>query len=528
MFLTPTYDSTTEVVLQLISQLKLPVTKKTIITELELHPDYPSLLAINDVLNQFGIANYPFNNITIEKLLHVPCPFIAHTKNKQFLLIKDINKTSVQLNDTTISLDDFAAKFDGVIMAVEPLEEAGDKNYNENKWLQTLDALRTPVSLAGLVAITMLALIYQSSYLLNINWQIAAVTLFKLAGVITSILLLIQSIDSNNPLIQKLCQNDTNKNCNAILSSPAAKAFSGLTWSEVGYFYFSGTFLTLLFNSNSISILQILSILNIISLPYTFYSIYYQWRVAKVWCVLCSTIQGLLWLEFIPLITMLKMPLLAPTAKELSSLLICFITPFIAWIWIKPFLVNAQKITPLNKQLNKFKYNIDLFNKLLTEQIKYTTPDTSWSVVLGNMENPDKIITMVSNPYCGPCDGAHKIIDELLESKNNIQVRFVFVFNNIFSEDDKRMVVARHLLALDTNGNKTMVKNALHDWYTLRQKDFTEWTKKYPTNYDDGVISKLEQQTNWRNIAEIISTPTTLINGYKLPYPYQLDDLKYF
>ena len=34
--------------------------------------------------------------------------------------------------------------------------------------------------------------------------------------------------------------------------------------------------------------------INILALPYTIFSVYYQWRVAKQWCVLCLVVQGLL------------------------------------------------------------------------------------------------------------------------------------------------------------------------------------------------------------------------------------------
>ncbi|HEY2722735.1 MAG TPA: hypothetical protein VGI82_13465 [Chitinophagaceae bacterium] len=37
-----------------------------------------------------------------------------------------------------------------------------------------------------------------------------------------------------------------------------------------------------------------ISWLNIFALPYTLFSVYYQWKVAKQWCILCLAVQGLL------------------------------------------------------------------------------------------------------------------------------------------------------------------------------------------------------------------------------------------
>src|SRR5471030_1680876 len=133
-------------------------------------------------------------------------------------------------------------------------------------------------------------------------------------------LLLMQSIDANNPFIQKLCGED-NKNCNAILSSKAAKINEFLSWSEVGFFYFAGTWLALLFNSAHIAMLQALAVLNIVALPYTFYSIHYQWRVAKQWCVFCCAVQALLWLEFFAFLPYLSQSLYNQDYKEWFCLL---------------------------------------------------------------------------------------------------------------------------------------------------------------------------------------------------------------
>jgi len=40
--------------------------------------------------------------------------------------------------------------------------------------------------------------------------------------------------------------------------------------------------------------LAIVSLFNLLALPYIIFSVYYQWRVAKQWCVLCLAVQALL------------------------------------------------------------------------------------------------------------------------------------------------------------------------------------------------------------------------------------------
>jgi uncharacterized membrane protein len=240
------------------------------------------------------------------------------------------------------------------------------------------------------------------------------------------VLLLVQSIDSNNPLVQKLCGSSGGKtNCNSILSSKAATVFKGLTWSEVGFFYFTGTWLALLFSGGSSTLLEVLALMNLVSLPYTVYSIYFQARIAKQWCVLCCTVQALLWLEFISLAAFFKITLTPPNLIEWSTLFICLLLPVVLWVVLKPLILKAQQLQSLKQQLKKFKYNTELFGAVLAAQPKYTLPDEEWSIVLGNVE-ANNIITMVSNPYCQPCSRMHKVLDELMMYRGDIQARIIF------------------------------------------------------------------------------------------------------
>lgn len=529
MFFKTNVNNAAETIIQLVDCLGINITKQTIINELELHPNHLTLLSISDVLNQFNIATYPFKDVTMKQLDGVSYPLIAHTnKNNGFVLVKDIKENNVYLYDNILTIDEFNKIFDGIILVIEPLDGAGDINFKKNKQIQFLNSLRNPIFIGGSLILLLTSLLLYTPVLTISDWKNIAAIFFKVCGLSVSILLLMQSIDANNPLIKRLCESGTNKNCTAILSSNAANVFGWLTWSEVGFFYFLGTLLAFVFNSNSLATLQTLAVLNLLCLPYTVYSIYYQARVAKQWCVLCSSIQVILWAEFFPLASQLFKPFSLIDNRHLMNLIICFAIPVLLWVWVKPFLTSSQKIKPLNKQLNKFKYNIELFNKLLQEQPKYAIPSGDWSIVLGN-ENPDTIVTIVSNPYCGPCIEAHEEVDKLLACRPNMQIRHVFVFNNVNLETDKRMLVARHLLRLHhTNGEQAVVKEALRTWYDRKRKNFADWKMEYPVLEDVDIKDKLQSHLDWCELAEVKSTPTIIVNGYKLPYPYVVGDLKYF
>lgn len=514
-------------VAKLLKSLNLQVNTAEIIADLDKHPDYPSMLAISDVLNSFNVANNAFR-LAAEDLVNIPAPFIihAHTNGGEFLVVQKVNGSDFYIsgdkyNNKRTLLDDLKKTFSGVVLVPEPNENTKSA-FSAKTFLQNV---KHPLLLTGALLVILSMIIFNTAYLSNVGWASGVFTLVKTAGLVTSILLLVQSISSNNPLVQILCGGGGNKDCNAILSSKAANVFDGLTWSEVGFFYFAGTWLMLLFGGASVQTLQLLAVLNVLSLPYTIYSIYHQWRVAKQWCILCCTVQALLWLEFFSLaFAVYNQPVVAPPLAFWSIAFVSLLSPVILWLLLKPVLLKGQQLQPLKDQLRKFKYNSELFNRMLKDQPKFTTPDDEWSLVLGNVE-AENVITMVTNPYCPPCAKTHLLLDELIGKNGNIQARIVFTADN--TEADRKTPVARHLMALNDLADKSIVKKAMHDWYEQKQKNYESWAKIYPVTLIEENFKKIDKQKAWCDVAEVAATPTLLVNGYKLPDIYQLPDLRY-
>lgn len=510
-------------VIKLLKFLGVGIDSELITAELEKHPDYPSMLAISDVLNNFNIENNAFR-VEFDELDNEICPFIAHTNQEgnDFVVVNKINNDEVTVSGkkwdkNKVKIEEFKKLYNGTILTAESSTLSFD----------TKESAFTPfiVAASGLGLAFILALVFNTSYFSTIGWQTLALTLFKSAGLVTSVLLLIQSTDTNNPLVQKLCQTRAkNADCNAILSSKAAKVFDWLSWSEIGFFYFAGSWILIFFGGNSPLIWKALLLLNVISLPYTFFSIYYQWRIAKQWCVLCCTIQALLWIEFIPLLGV-NLPLsfhVDMNLKAVSTILISMLLPVGLWTSSKPLFLKLQQFQPLKDQLRKFKYNSEIFNTMLTKQPKYTLPELEWCLTLGNVE-AEHVITMVTNPYCPPCAKMHLLLDELLSEKGGIQVRIVFTN----STEDAKIPINQHLMALSELADKSIIKKASHDWYQQKQKNYEEWSTRYPVQLDPKKFYKLEKQLAWINMAGVNSTPTIFLDGYQIPDLYQLPDLKY-
>ncbi len=523
-------DNITAVLNILVKNLNIPVTRQSISDELQKHPDHSSLLAISDLLNNWHVPNAAYE-LSYDELVsaEVPTPFIAYFSRKEFAVIHQLDDRGATVsnerwNHHNLTTDDFKRLYSGSVLVAEKEDTSGETDYAKKQTKQTLEDARIPFVVISSLIILFTFLLLQSGYLASFNWQIGLLTLFKTAGLTTAVLLLVQSIDTNNPLIQKLCGGDNNKNCNAILSSKAAKITDSLSWSEVGLFYFAGTWLVLLFNSGHTPIIQMLAILNVLSLPYTVYSIYHQWRVAKQWCVLCCTVQGLLWLEFFAFLPALTQPIQLPAMREWASIIMGMAIPVIAWVFIKPYLLLSKQITPLKNQLRTFKYNSELFQKLLNEGVKYSLPAEEHSLVVGNRE-AENIITMVSNPFCQPCAKAHKGL-EWLNERSDVKLQVIFSTAN--DENDPKTQVATHLLSLQQNRDDKSLKKALDDWYDQKQKNYDAWAKEHPLAEKTNSSEALQVNQAWCKMTEIKGTPTLFINGRKLPQNYQPEDLKYF
>lgn len=523
-------NNISKVLTRLIKIFNVPVTKQTVYDEVTKHPSFPSMLTISDALDKWKIPNgayqLPFNELT-----DVPCPFIAHlTRNGgEFALVtkfdnQDITVYNDQWDNQRLKHESFKNFYSGTVILAESNEESGEKDFEKKLFHQRLNNLRIPFLLLTAFFVLFSRLTFNIPYGSLVPTNVLLLILIKTVGLIVSVLLLIQSIDANNTIIQRICSVGKKIDCNTILSSKAAKITSFLNWSEVGFFYFSGTWLILLFSTVSLPLLQFIALLSFVSLPYTFYSIYYQAKVAKKWCLLCCSIQGLLWLELIAFLPYLSQHFTLINYSEISNCLVGFIFPVALWVFVKPILVKANELEPVILQLNRFKYNPDLFWNLVNEQSYFELLPEESSLVLGNKQ-AQNIITIVSNPYCQPCSKAHEVLGKWLAEANSFKLQIIFS-TSTFSDDPKTKV-ARHLMNLKTECDEKTLKGALDDWYNHKYESFEAWAINYPTNIKEGEES-LQKQNNWCSMAKIEVTPSIFINGRSVPNTYQVEDLQYF
>ena len=514
-------DNAVEVLSAFLKALNVRVTATTISEELPNHPDYPSLLAISDILNVWNIENAAIS-IEAAQLKEIPTPFLTSlkTENGIFILVNAVKDETIEWwhSDRGLqieTLDEFSKKWENIVLLAEPSETSGEANYQANRQAEIMASLRLPLILTGF-SILILSAIWQASTL-----SISALIFLKIVGCILSLLLIAIQYGKPNYFTASLCKLNSKTDCNDILNSPASKIFSWLSWSEVGLFYFVGGFLVLLTPipqplSPHWERGELLGILSVLALPYTFYSFYYQWRIAKSWCPLCLAVLAVLWLEAVVGFSSLQNFSFSNT-KHYLLLIYCFgLTPLL-WFAIKPFIIKAREADGLQKELKRFTNNPDLFEILLYQQRRMTLISFDLQpIVLGNPA-AEHTITMVTNPFCGSCAKADEDLETLLAINPNIKAEIIFAATN--QEQDQRGKVARHILSLE-NKNAGI---ALHDWYNQLKQDYDSWAKKYPLNDTSNDSSKqLEIHFQWCISTGIDTTPTFFIDGFEKPQVYDL------
>lgn len=529
-------EPTVKATITLLKHLNVKVNNTTVNETLQNHPDWPSLLCVSDSLQKWNLPNAA-GKLEPADIDQLPWPFMAEIKNREtpLVVVTEITDSNIAYisgtNKNTIaeSREEFIKKWTGIYLLAEPLPESGEKEFKQKRQQAFVKSL-LPLSLFLLVfSFSFIALqrnltgaVILSSFVIGIYIQYFLLA----AGAIISALLLWYEIDRNNPLLKKVCTGIAKGNCNAILTGKAAKLTNWLSWSEVGFFYFTGSLLVLTLSMKEASV-TIISWLSILTLPYIIFSLYYQWKVAKQWCVLCLAVQALLLLGGINVIVNgLAAPLDNLPLNTFAMAALLYLLPVVGWYVAKPYLLQLQKGKNTKREYLRIKFNNEVFDTLLKKQKRTTTSAQGLGITLGNPAAQHEIIK-VCNPYCGPCATAHPEIEKILEQNKNVKARIVFMATN--DEKDYRKDAVKHLLAIAEENNEQTTKKALDDWYLASKKDYNLFAAKYPKNGElKKQESKIDEMSKWCTATEIAYTPTIFINGYQLPAAYSLGDLNYF
>lgn len=546
-------ENCVEVTAELLTMLKLQVTRTSLEKDLTNHPDYPSLLSIADVLALYGVENISIIS-TMEKLSEAPFPCIVPIKSATngdnfFTIISAVKDNLVHYYDPKKSrwgntnYETFREKWPSGIVLLVDAEGA----FNETDYV--IKRRKEKQLNAGRYSTWLTLPVFALTYCLYYLFRDGHTALFSsgfflssLLGCAVCSLLLWYEFDSYNPILQQICSTGKKVNCSAILNSSASK-IGNISWSSIGFIYFSGALFTQLMTGieNAYSLFTLASF-NTFAVPYVVFSIYYQWRIAKQWCLMCLTVQALLILQFslslfahwhtaISIGKVLNVQLIFPV-------IFSYLVPIVSLSLLLAQLRSAKEGKSHKVDLQRLKHNRHVFEVLLQKQPVITESVKDLGIILGN---PDALYTVIKvcNPYCKPCSKSHRQIENLLRINPDVKIQIIYTANS--DERDMTGTPVKHFLALAETNQEDLVRAALNDWYSADEKDYAAFADKYPINDDlKKQNTKVNAMRKWCDATHVAFTPTFFISVpfesggskskeiYQLPDLYTISDLSYF
>ncbi|SFN91868.1 Uncharacterized membrane protein [Bizionia echini] len=514
-------DSLTFLLDSFLKKNKIFIDREELEFQIKSHPSYPSLHTITGVLNHFNIeniaVNVPVNKETLEQL---PKSFIAQIRNNNSndfsLVVKKEKKNKLIFGNQeseTISKEIFLKKFTGILVGIEQ-----DETINTNQ-LKTTN-FQKPLFILALVLFILLF------FKNNVNILAPIYFILSLAGISISYLIVQHDLGLSSKIVDSICsQESKTTNCNAVLNSKGATLFKNIKLSDLSFIYFIsisiGSFLLITTNNS----LKSLYVISLAAFPVVIYSIYYQVKISKTWCLLCLGVASVLVCQSL---MFLFTDINLKTINIESILLVGFSFSVIAsfWLFIVTKLKDEQAYKKLKIESSKFKRNFDLFNTLLqqSETVNTLLPDTS-EIVLGN-KKAILNITIITNPFCGHCKAVHNLAETILRKHHNelnITIRFNINTNNLETDG---VLVSSRLLELFHIESEIKCLEALHEIYN--NPDAKSWLQKWKTSSNNDYISILEAEYNWCLVNNINFTPEILINGQSFPKAYDRSDLVFF
>lgn len=518
----------------------LKVSKSSFKEKIQNHPNFPSLLAFHDTLIFFG-ANTFSANIVLDNLKVIDVPFIAQSKDKSvndigFNVVYPPEQGYIRFKNNkngkleTISLENYFSYFTNVAVFAEATEKSGEVDFEfirnkevKNKNLQSL--LFVLLSFLFILIISRQFFDWTPNSLINFTYY-----LLSFIGLGVSSILVLREADRFNPVVKQFCASESIKvNCDAVLESKGSKLF-GISWSIYGFSYFLSIGLVAVVSGfYQTGFNWLIGFLTILVSPYILYSLYYQWKIVKQWCLLCLTIQGVLLVQLMIIVFgkgFYDFSLENFSIEKSASFIFVFgIILFGIQKGIELF-KRLKKGNVYKKELYNIKYNLNYFESFLISQDSIIPPSSDLGIIIGNPHAKTKLLK-ICNPYCGPCANAHQPITELLHHNTDVQLRIIFTSGN--DESDKSSIVVKHLMALTENAADEFKEQVLADWYLSPIKDYDKFVQKYPLNRLDleSQNDKLNAMADWCKEAKIQFTPTFFVNQKQLPRIYNVWDMNY-
>ena len=506
------------IIINLLSSLNIKYTKSYTSQHYNEHPHKYNLYGISSILDHYNIENVGIKLTNKSDIHLIDTPFIAHIGN-DFIVVEKITKTKIQFiqddKEIAIHLEDFNKMWTGYLLIAEPSELSIEPNYEKHKRKEILSTVQTTTPLIIVIFLLTYSIVSFKSYL-NIGFFLSFI--INAAGVFIGYLLILKQLSIQSDYVDKLCSLFKHRDCNNILESDASKFMGFLGWSEVGFGYFISNILILSFLPQSINYL---AVINIATLPYTFWSLWYQKYKAKQWCPMCLISLLLLWSIFA--INVIFGYYHFPSFNFFNLLTVggIYIVAILGLNLLVPIIAKSNNASNIQYEINSIKADENVFKTLLTKQPQYEVSKSTSQLLLGNIQSQN-LVTIFSNPHCNPCAKMHERVNHLINHNKDICVQYI-----LSSFNEELNVSNKYLIGVYQQKNGEAMQ-LFDNWFEVGKYNKEQFFEEYPIDMKEKDIEEeFTKHEQWKEKTGLRATPTILVNGYKLPDNYKIEDLRF-
>lgn len=499
-----------------LDALDISYTKRFTRNLFEEHPHKNNMYGLKKMLDVYGVNTLGVY-VEKKKLSELNFPCILHTHG-DFVIGLSCDANTIKFlqhgKETTLTHDVFSKTWTGNALVVQETTNATEPDYKEHQrdeLISFVKAYSIPVMLVLAVIIGLV------SNLGSINVFEAMRILLSCSGIFVCAMLMEKQLYGESRYGDRVCSLFHHADCSSVLDGPMAKVF-GISWSEIGLGYFAANILLLVLIPSSS---EFVTVINWIAMLYGIWSIYYQWRVAKSWCVLCIIVQTIIWaMGIIAAMPYFTTPFMFSLICSLQSCIV-FTISIVAVHQYASACTTEKECVHAVQRYRALKANGDVAKALIEKSEYHETTLSDSSIIFGN-PNAKIRLTILSNPHCNPCARMHKRVERLLSMKEKeICVQYIFSSFNETLEDSSRYLIYCYI-----SNHIDEALRKLASWYAKDKFDYERILKNNVEHlHTEEIDNEMEKHRNWRNRTSITATPTILVNGHILPKEYVLEDL---
>lgn len=483
----------------------------------ESNPYKDTLYGFSQVCTLYGIENESVEVDPVDSL-QVETPFIAYLHGS-FAVIKAIegNVVSYYAKGRTkhLTKEEYLKAFSGVLLAVEKTDQSMEPDFKKHR----TEALIKKAKIISVISILMIWMVWGEIHM-QVEWNVWFMLslILNFSGLVLSFSLLRKQLDMSDNLSDFICTSFKQADCSAVLHSEASKLFGVISWGEIGFGYFVSNLIVLSFPSW----IPYYTLINLLALPYTLWSVWYQKVRVRQWCLLCLGVQIILWAIFITNWFGLQ-PIIAGFDFCLWVGISLIYLLFMLLVSLCSEAYHSLQVSKFNHaKANRIKYNQTVFEGLLKKSFFYEIDASVSNIYWGNREAVHTI-TIISNPYCGPCSILHTQILQMPLLLQHFCFQYVFIsFDNAVTPICKFLIAAYQLHTVPD------FLHILGEWYTHGKYDANTFMQTYGFDCTDTNVEMLySRQLQFVTDYKISKTPTILLDGFELPEGYEIKDLVY-